>query len=379
MNIYNKPLKFVNVDDIHWNGNKLLSLEKAFNFAISGRIPGKSTFFNKMLYRQWYEKDRQFVYFFRLIADITSSAIDDIAANLNKFLDAESKIKFVYSKGDLKTGVCNVYCYPATEDINYFNVDPEHLMFRVIALSVPLVRIKRQILPNVEWLYFDEFCVSKKLGDKYLPYEAEIFGQVYRTFYRESKNVRCIFAGNPYSKYSPYTAWLKMNLKDIKIGNIYTGDNWAIEYIKITPELKQWVLDHDAMMDLETEEQAMFSLEGQSIEDENIIIYEKQPEFSTLIYIFKINDILLGVFRLAFTDPEQECKYWIKVLPREYNTTRKKIACFNAYELCSRAYIINNVEKGRFANLINAYRYYQIAYQSIEASALMQEVFDNMV
>lgn len=379
MNLYDRPLKYINVDDIHWNGSKLLSLDKAFNFAISGRIPGKSTFFLKMLYRQWYEKNRRFIYIKRLMADVTTSMVDDIARVLNKFLDEDSKIKFIYSKGDLKSGVCDVYCYPAKEEVSFFDVDDEHLMFRVLALSVPLVRIKGQIIPNLAWIFFDEFCVSKKLGEKYLGYEAEIFGQFYRTFYREADNLRCIFCGNPYSKYSPYTAWLKMNLKDIKIGNIYSGDNWAIEYIRITPELKEWVLEHDAMMDVESEELAMFSLEGQSIEDENLIIIDKQPEYSRLLYLFKVNDTKLGVYKIAFTDSEQECKYWIKVMPRDYNSNKKKIACFNAYELCSRAYIVNNVERGRFAGLVNAYRYYQVSYQSLEASALMEEVFENMI
>lgn len=379
MNIYNKNLKFINTDNIHWNGSKLLSLEKAFNFAISGRIPGKSTFCLKMLYRGWYEKDQRFIYIKRLMADLTSSTIDDIAKVLNKFLDDDSKIKLIYSKGDLKSGVCDVYCYPENEKINYFNVDDDHLMFRILALSVPLVRIKGQIIPNLAWMFFDEFCVSKKLGEKYLPYEAEIFGQFYRTFYREAKNLRCLFCGNPYSKYSPYTAWLKMNLKDIKIGNIYNGENWAIEYIKISDELKQWVLEHDAMMDVESEELAMFSLEGQSIEDDNLIIVDKQPEYSRLLYLFKVNDIKLGVYKLAVTDPELECRYWIKVMPRDYNSTKKKIACFNAYELCSKAYIVNNVDKGRFTSLINAYRFYQVCYQNLEASALMEEVFQNLI
>lgn len=158
-------------------------------------------------------------------------------------------------------------------------------------------------------MFFDEFCVSKKLGGKYLPYEAEKFGQIYRTFYRESKNLRCIFCGNPYSKYNPYTAWLNMNLQEIKVGNIYFGDNWAIEYISITPELKQWVLDHDAMMDLESEEQAMFSLEGKSIEDENTQLMPKQPENSRLLYLFKTQGKLIGVYKLPVTDLEFDCKY----------------------------------------------------------------------
>lgn len=59
MNLNNKPLKWVGVDDIHWKINNLLSKNKTMNFAISGRIPGKSTEVLRMLYSQFYNKDRK--------------------------------------------------------------------------------------------------------------------------------------------------------------------------------------------------------------------------------------------------------------------------------------------------------------------------------
>ena len=380
MNIYNKPLKFINLDDIHWKGNKLLSLGKDINIAISGRIPGKTTFFNIMLYRQWYEKNRRFVMLTRLQVDVSDSMIDDIAKTINKFLPADSRIKLVFSKGNLKNGICDVYCYPEDSTATLFSTDEDHLFFRVIALSTPIDRIKKaHMVPNCEWFFFDEFTVSKKLGGKYLPYEAEIFDQVYNTYYRESKHLRCIFCGNPYSKYNPYTAWFKMNLKDIKIGNIYTGDKWAIEYIKISPELRQWVIDHNGLLDLISEEEQMFNLEGESIEDDNIVIVENEPKNMRLAYLFKLNGKILGVYKFdmsAKIDFEIDPWYWIKMMPNDYNTTRRHIACFNAYDLCTGVKMHNRKESTRFDNLCRAYRNYAIAYNSLEAASYFEEIYE---
>lgn len=107
------------------------------------------------------------------------------------------KIKFAFKKGNIKEGVVDVTV----------NDKP---FCRFIALSNPKGRIKSLHYDDPYAIFFDEFIVDNRNGEKYLADEANRFKELYNTFNRfavkHGHRLKCYFCGNPYSVYNPYYA-----------------------------------------------------------------------------------------------------------------------------------------------------------------------------
>ena len=91
-------------DNLHYNTRKIDGYNVPFNFIISEREAGKSTYIwlNKC-YKAWKEKGETTLVVRRKVVHITSTYIDDISKIINKFTD--DNVKFKYTSSSLKDGI----------------------------------------------------------------------------------------------------------------------------------------------------------------------------------------------------------------------------------------------------------------------------------
>ena len=207
----------VPIDDLHYDESTIEGYNKAFNFVVSPREAGKTTALLRKAYRKYKKEEKTTIILRRRIADITEAYINDLGTVISKFYD---DVELYFKKGSIKDGILDVY-------IRHGKKLDKNPIFRVIALSNPMSRIKSTILRNVGMMIYDEFICNTRCNEKYLEGEAFIFREIYNTYVRECPNLKVWFLGNPYSLYSPYkfTCWLLPHRKHDREDNRKSNRN----------------------------------------------------------------------------------------------------------------------------------------------------------
>jgi hypothetical protein len=346
------------LDNLHYNFTKIDGFNKPFNFIISEREAGKSTALWIKIYRKWKNEGKPSIVLRRLIADVTETYIQDIETVLNKFLDVPIEITF--KKGDLKTGIVDVY------------ID-EKLFVRVMGISAPINRIKSLIVRNVGYMVMDEFICNMRMGEKYLVDEAFKFKEIYNTFQRESDGLKCYFMGNPYSMYNPYFAWIGVDTLALKRGTIVTGDVWAVECYEICEELKAAILARNPLYKF-SDEYTQYAFGGQAINDINIRINPKQPDGFKLRFVFRMENKYIGVFQATIFN--HDTMFWVSQI--EYTGDRRKIYCFDFAQLADHSVLLSSGDKIDFSFLKQAIRLRAVEFQNLECSYLMEEIYSSI-
>lgn len=360
-------------DNIHLNGRRLDSYNKPFNFFITERETGKSTWAYSKMYKKWKNTGRPSICLRRLIVDITAVWIEDVIGTINQFLDDDEKLVPEYKKGDIKEGVVDVFAKKDGE---------KKLFFRVIALSNPKSRIKSLILEDPAFIFFDEFIVDTASGEKYLKGEADKFSDLYKTFSRHAikygHQLKCYFLGNPYSVYSPYLTWLDVQLSKVKPGCFIVGKNYVIDCQHLSDELREFLLKKDPLYQFDN----AFTryLFGIAVNDERFPILGKQPFNYKLKWVYYINGRYLGIFRFNYTDDfnrymgENAGKYWVGILPN-YNGSRK-IKATNFNDLIIGTQLVTFEERKSTIVLREAIGMRKVTYQTLECAYLIESIFN---
>lgn len=355
-------------DNIHWqNLTKLMSYNKPFIEAISGRGPGKTTDVQKFIWNDWKKRKHIFVIVKRLIKDVHEAYIQDLENGFNRFLPENERIKFKYAKKSLDDGIVDIKIEGHEEPF-----------IRICALSNPLERLKGQCFleNNLRLIWFDEHKINRKLGEKYLPSEWQRFQELYSTLTRFScGNLQCVFTGNNYSITDPYTAGLKVDVKAVRVGEILVGDKYVFEDIKLTPELRQWILDHNPLFDFgEDDAYTKYALDGMSVDDQRIKIIEKHPQNYKLQYVFNINNSLCAVYiNNRFIMPNEDV-FWVEIIEK-YDSERRDIFCFNVYDLFEGNVLLNPMMKSKFAFLCECFRRRKMSFKDVNAAFAFEQVY----
>ena len=137
-------------DDLHYNFRAIDGYNKPFNFAWGPRETGKTVaaWYGK-IYSQWKKDKRPWIYLTRNVVDISESAIVSISGIINKFSD--DNVDFRYTKSELKSGILDISI-------------GDKIFFRVVALSIPLRRIKLSVLHNLKGVSLD--CIQDRKREK---------------------------------------------------------------------------------------------------------------------------------------------------------------------------------------------------------------------
>lgn len=355
--------KLVNWDNLHYDGNNLDSLNKPFNFIISERELGKTTWFwLKKAYKAFCKEGRTTLVIRRRIADVTDTYIDDIGEVINKFQATPVEIK--YKRGSISSGIVDV------------TIDDKRFI-RIVGLSMPKNRIKSLILRDLKYIVFDEFIADTRGGEKYLDDEAFRFKEIYNTFQRESPDLKSFFLGNPYSLYNPYFVWIGVDTKLLKPGTIVKGDQWAVECGVLTDELRQAILKRNPLYKFD-ESYKKYAFFGQAINDSNIQLLDKCPDNFKLRHVIRIEGKYLYVYSKAVDGglTDWNCTMWACVR-NTYDGANRAVFCFDFKELVANTILMSKEDKTRFEYFRQCERFRRIKFETIEASYLTEEIYLN--
>lgn len=359
----------INWDDMHYDGTLIDGHNKPFNFIISERELGKTTWFwVKKSYREFCKTNRPTLVIRRLIADITDVYIADIEKTINAF--QSEKIQFVFKKGSIKEGVVDIYL-------------DEQLFLRILALSNPMSRIKSLRLDRIKYLVFDEFICNTRLGEKYVDDEAFKFREVYNTFQRFcydedpslKETLKCYFLGNPYSLYNPYFVWIGVDTKKIHKGCLEAGINWVVHCGELSQKLREFIRSKNPLYQFD-DSYTKYAFGGEAINDSNINIVDKQPEYFKLRHIFKIDTKYLYVYVDTNPYKKWELTMWAEVRS-DYEGKNRAIFCFDFRDLVNNTVLMSAQDKAYFDYFKQCVRFRRIGFKSIEASYLAEEIYKN--
>lgn len=351
-------------DNLHYNSNQVDSRNTPFNFVISAREPGKSTWFwFKKMYKAFKEEGKTSLVIRRKVVHITQAYIEDIAKIINKFSD--DNITFTYRTGSIKDGIVDIY------------IDKKHF-FRIVALSIDITAIKSLVIRNLKYILFDEFICNPKFKEKYLSSEVDKFFEIYNTFRRESdSNLKCYFLGNPYSLFNPYFVHFKISTANLKPGVIISDNKLrTVEFYKMKEELKMKILASNPLYKFDEDDYIDYAFEGAVINDKKIYVIPKKPDYFELYQLFKYDKYYLCIYRnTSFEDYYNNgLRFYCEELTFE-PSKRRAVYCFDINDLVEGTILINNEDKLKFSLIKRAIQTRRIAFKTIQCYYFLEEIY----
>lgn len=362
-------------DKIHMSWRPIDGLNKAINVFISCREPGKTdTTWWEKIYSNWVEDSRPWAYLVRQVVEITEAMIQDIQDNINKW--AIDPVEFQYTKGSLKDGIVDI------------KIDGK-LFIRIIALSLPLRRIKLAKIPNINSLFMDEYIIDPKSGEKYLKNEYFKIKELYTTYRREYQGkgmMKMYFAGNPYSLFNPLFVGLGVDVAKLKkdvykevngewklYNNIYVGGEYAIEWGVIHPLLRKQLLEKNPFYQFD-EDYSEYALEGCAVNDRNIKLATLPKNFY-LSFVLKMNGKYIGIFQNNYIN-DLEDRFFCKFLDEV--SAKRSIYCFEFEEMVERSILMDREEREKLQRFKNSMRKRTTSFEDINVYYYMEEVYKNL-
>lgn len=378
-------------DTIHMNWRTIDGFNKPINIFISPREPGKTdTTWWEKIYSNWIEDYRPWGYLVRQVVEINEAMIQDIEDNINKW--AINPVELQYTKGSLKDGIVDL------------KIDGK-LFIRIIALSLPLRRIKLAKIPNIAGIFMDEFIIDPKTGEKYLKNEYFKIKELYTTYrrsYNGSGMMKMYFCGNPYSLFNPLFVGLGVEVaklkKDVYVTtneveklyefpdgikltdkvyklkhNIYLGDEYAIEWGSLHPILKRWLLEKNPFYRFD-EEYSEYALEGCAVNDRNIKLGKLPMNFS-LSFVLKMSGKFIGIFQNNYIE-YMEDRFFCKFLDEV--SARRTIYCFEFEEMLERSILVSLDERMKLQRFKEAVRKRLVSFEDINVYYYIEEVYKNI-
>lgn len=362
-------------DKIHFSWRNIDGFNKAINVVISPREPGKTdTTWWEKIYSSWCIDGKPWGYLVRQVVEITEAMIQDIENIINKW--AIEPIELSYTKGSLKDGIVDVKI-------------KDKLFIRIVALSLPLRRIKLAKIPNIAGLFMDEFIIDPKSGEKYLKNEFFKIMELYTTYRREYQGkgmMKMFFCGNPYSLFNPLFVGLGVDVAKLKKDeyklinneyklkqNIYLGDTYAIEWGVLHPLLKKKLLEINPFYQFD-EDYSEYALEGCAVNDRNIKLATLPKNFF-LSFVLKMSGKFIGIFQNNYID-DLEDKFFCKFL--DVVSARRCIYCLEFEEMIERSILMDKEEREKLQRFKNAMRKRSVSFEDINVYYYMEEVYKNL-
>lgn len=324
-----------NKDNLHFSWSKNLSYHKQWNIVIGQRESGKSVDSWLLIWKKWHYNNQPSIILRRRPVDITAIYIEDLQNLLNKFL--EKPIQLVFIKSQMDDGIVDVkvgelgvqYSWQMTKQLPVF--------IRIIALSLPMARLKSYMLPDLAFMFMDEFIVNLYLGEKYLENEPFRIKELYTTYNREAKKpIRILAAGNPYSTFTPIFEDLGVPTDKLKPGAFLVGPNYTVNVYKVSDELLNRIFEANPMYRFD-DEYKKYAFEGQNINDANINICKCEPCGYKMKYVFKTDGgKYLSIHRRGPRSDPNAPMWWLCTHDRDWYRTlskRRNIIVFSFADL----------------------------------------------
>ena len=357
-------------DNIHFTGLHMNSYNATWNAIWSTRETGKTTVWANNAYKRWKKEQATTIVLRYLINDITDTYINDLETVINDFLSDEEQIKFSFKKGSIKEGVVDVFIKD-NEDIP---------LFRFIAISNPISKIKSMKLKNAAQIIFDEFILNVRAGEKYVDSLVIRFKEIYNTYLRcckTGKKFKVFCFGNPYSKYHPLLAEWNVPFGLLKEGDFYYNKDTDVyvEAYKMKPELRELILKRNPLYKFDNS-YTDYAFNGESINDTNFTIVENQPQNYYIKYIFRIQNKYLFIYKCNIQEYHSGYdtgRYWI-TCSEKYNGT-KNVYSVDLNNLINGSQLLTADLKSIFWSLKNSIAQRQVTFSSIEAGYLIEALY----
>ena len=351
-------------DNLHYNTRKIDGYNVPFNFIISEREAGKSTYIwlNKC-YKAWKEKGETTLVIRRKVVHITNSYINDISKIINKFTD--DNVHFKFASSSIKDGIVDVF------------IDNQ-IFIRVVGLSADITAVKSLVLENLRYIVFDEFICNTRFGEKYLKDESTKFMEVYNTFRRESENLKCYFMGNPYSLYNPYFIFFNIPTSKLIRGTIFSDNkSYVVECYEMKQELREKILQENPLYQFDNS-YTKYAFNGLNVNDVNIRLLAKKPENFALLQVFKISGKYLALSMSQTFYDDEDILYYVEFISPQEVSRRRNIYCFDFEELVEHTALLSPDERYKFSRIKSAMRRRYIAFNNIECYYLFEEIYFNL-
>lgn len=358
-------------DNIHFTGKHMFSYYATWNAVWSTRETGKTTLWSNYAYKRWKKEHCTTIILRYLIADITDTYLSDLETSVNDFLPDDKQIKFAFKKGSIKDGVVDVFIKDYEDQVP---------IFRCIAISNPISRIKSMKLKNAGMIIFDEFILNVRAGEKYPESLVVRFKEIYNTYLRcckTGKKFQVFMFGNPYSKYHPLLAEWGVPFGSLKEGMYYYNRDTDVyvEAYKMKPELRELIKKRNPLYKFDST-YTDYAFNGESINDTNFEIVEKQPESYSLKYIFRLNNKYTYIYQCTKsrkTIGMDTGRYWIDC-GEKYTGTRN-IFAVDLNNLIQGTQLITTDIRAIFWRLKNSIANRDVTYSSIEAGYLIEALY----
>lgn len=354
---------FINRDKLHYSFRRIDSYNKPINIVISSREPGKTT--NAWLdkcYKPFYLLGMTGIYILRQVTEITEAVIEDIENEINKFLPEDKQIHFTYKKTFLN-GYQDIYV-----DGKFF--------FRIVALSIKMTRLKKMKVRGCGWMLFDEFIIDPRTQEHYLPNEAMRIKELYttnnRTSFYPDKPIKMYFLGNPYSLFNPLFVDLGVDTSKLKIGEILVGNNYVIDFYKMKPELREFILKKNPFYQFD-EDYKGYAVDGKPINDVGLKIANKVPPGFRLRFSIRIASKNLGVFET--TDYIYTDWYYVSEIADNYGSNKDKYS-FDFKDLVEGTSLFSPQDKVFMSLFKKAIQKRKVSYSSVSVAYYIQEIYN---
>lgn len=353
-------------DKIHFTGQHCDSYNATWNFIWSARESGKTTTWCTKAFKFHKKYHATIIVLRYMISDITDTYISDLETVLTDF---EYDAKFKYKK-NMKEGITDVFL-EGEDDVP---------LFRFIGLSNPISRIKSMKLKNAAYIVLDEFILNTRCGEKYPEGLVTRFKELYNTYKRcchTGKKFKLFCYGNPYSKFHPLLSNMGVNTTHMKEGDFIYDSKTDVycEAYKLKPELKEYILKSNPLYVFD-DAYTHYGFDGQSINDSNFVIVEKQPPYYQLKFVFRIDNKYLAIYKDS--RPREtigyDCgKYWINVV--DYASLNRKVYAIDFNNLVEGAQLITTDIKAICWRLKNSIANRDVTYGCIDAGYYTEEIY----
>ncbi len=380
--VYKRPIVeciWKDLDNMHFDWEDAFSYNKTWNFAVGERESGKSVNSWIKLYNAFYYLKNPSIVLRRRQVDITPAYIDDIATLLNKFLKPEYQIQLLYRRGDISSGIADIWVGAINENYSWRDYEGLPVFFRIMALAVPMGRLKSMVLRDVRYMFMDEIIINTRAGEKYLPGDEHfLIKEIYTTYNREAtKPIKIIGAGNPYSVYCPLFSGLGVDSSKLKPGAFVIGPDYVIECFQTPPELKAQILARNPMYQFD-DSYKRYAFGGESINDQNIRIHKTEPRQFKLKWVFKLGSDIISV-HCGRSDKtiKEPFKFWVCKHSSDWIrqvSKRRRIIVFTYNDLIEGAIKWSPSDSDMLVMLKEAMRKRQVTYNCIDASYMLEDV-----
>lgn len=253
-----------------YNPNKLLSHNAFLNFVMSPRGNGKTYGSKKMIIKNYLKNGSQSVYVRR-----TKVEIDEVK---NTFWN------------DISSEYPNLE-FKVEGDIGYINGD-EVVYFIPLSTST---NKKSASFPKVNWIFFDEYIITKTTYNRYLKNEMTLLLDLIETVGRSRENVRVLLMANAVSHVNPLFSFFDIEINEnerfskFKNGLICVEQFTSHVFIEEKKKTKFGKL-------IEGTKYSKYAIDNEVLEDTNEFIKDRENVKYKFLACFKYEQFKIGVW-----------------------------------------------------------------------------------